>query len=82
MDSAMDHARGHMPDDIQTEIADMLKNREEYWVPNKIVELRGAPFRDVAVRRRNQQGRGASRHRHGEVLPEQNRGPGVCRDDP
>ena len=40
MDSAMDHARGHMPDDIQTEIADMLKNREEYWVPNKIVELR------------------------------------------
>ena len=39
-DSAMDFARGHMPADIQADIEDMLLHRDEYWVPNKIVELR------------------------------------------
>ena len=40
MDSAMDFARGNMPDDIQYEIDDMLANRDAPWVPNKIVEIR------------------------------------------
>lgn len=40
MNSAMDHARGNMPEDIQYEIDDMLANRDEPWIPNKIVELR------------------------------------------
>ena len=40
MDSAMDFARGNMPEDVQYEIEDMLANRDEPWVPNKIVELR------------------------------------------
>ena len=40
MDSAMDFARGNMPEDVQYEIDDMLANRDEPWVPNKIVELR------------------------------------------
>ena len=29
-----------MPEDFQYEIDDMLDNRDEPWVPNKIVELR------------------------------------------
>ena len=40
MDSAMDFARGKMPEDVQNEIYDLLANRDEYWAPNKIVELR------------------------------------------
>ena len=40
MNSAMDFARGNMPEDIQNEILDVLGNRDEWWVPNKIVELR------------------------------------------
>ena len=40
MDSAMDFARGNMPEDIQYDIDDMLAHRDEPWVPNKIVEIR------------------------------------------
>ena len=40
MDSAMDFARGNMPADIEADIDDMLQHRDEYWVPNKIVEIR------------------------------------------
>ena len=40
MHSAMDHANGHMPEDIQGEIYGVFDNLDEPWVPNKIVELR------------------------------------------
>ena len=40
MDSAMDFARGNMPPDVQADIDDLLQHRNEYWVPNKIVEIR------------------------------------------
>jgi len=40
MNSAMDHANGHMPEDIQGEIYGVFDNLDEPWVPNKIVELR------------------------------------------
>ena len=40
MHSAMDFAKGNMPDDIQGEIFDILGNLDEWWVPTKIVEVR------------------------------------------
>ena len=40
MKSAMDFARGNMPGDVEGEINEVIANRDEHWVPNKIVELR------------------------------------------
>ena len=58
LDTAFTMARGALDGDLQWKIEDMLSNRDEWWVPGKIVELReslaayfeapGAP-RDVAL---------------------------------
>lgn len=38
----MTMARGSLPGDLQWTIDDMLTNRNEWWVPGKIVEIREA----------------------------------------
>mmetsp|Transcript_11783 Transcript_11783/g.43062 ORF Transcript_11783/g.43062 Transcript_11783/m.43062 type:complete len:1166 (-) Transcript_11783:1093-4590(-) len=40
MDDALGHARWTMDDSLQWEMDDLLQNRDAYWVPGKIVELR------------------------------------------
>lgn len=40
MDTAMTMARGSIPGDLQWDIDDMLQNRNEWWVPGKIVSIR------------------------------------------
>ncbi|QDZ22760.1 pyruvate phosphate dikinase [Chloropicon primus] len=40
LDTAMTMARGHLPDDVAWEVDDLLQNRDAWWVPGKIVEIR------------------------------------------
>lgn len=40
LDTSMTMARGALPGDLQWTIDDMLTNRNEWWVPGKIVEIR------------------------------------------
>ena len=58
VDSAMNFARHGLPGDVAWEVDDMLQNRDAWWVPGKIVEIRekmlhvwqnDAPNRDVVM---------------------------------
>ena len=58
VDSAMNFARHGLPGDIAWQVDDMLRNRDAWWVPGKIVEIRekmlhvwrnDAPNRDVVM---------------------------------
>jgi alpha-glucan, water dikinase len=40
LDTSMTMARGALPGDLQWAIDDLLTNRNEWWVPGKIVEVR------------------------------------------
>lgn len=40
LDTAMEMAKGNLDGDLQWHIYDMLNNRNEWWVPGKIVEIR------------------------------------------
>jgi alpha-glucan, water dikinase len=40
MDTAAAMGRGGMPDDLQWDVDDLLKNRDAWWVPGKIVNIR------------------------------------------
>jgi alpha-glucan, water dikinase len=40
LDTAMSFARGAMPGDLQWDVDDLLRNRDEWWVPGKIVNIR------------------------------------------
>lgn len=40
MDTAAAMGRGGMPDDLQWDVDDLLKNRDAWWVPGKIVNVR------------------------------------------
>jgi hypothetical protein len=40
LDTAMTMARGCLPGDLQWDIDDLLTNRNEWWVPGKIVNIR------------------------------------------
>lgn len=40
MDTAMTMARAALPGDLQWDVDDMLQNRNEWWVPGKIVNIR------------------------------------------
>lgn len=40
LDTAMEMAKGALDGDLQWNIYDMLKNRHEWWVPGKIIEIR------------------------------------------
>ena len=58
VDSAMNFARYALPEDLTWEIDDLLNNRDAWWVPGKIVEIRkrllpvwkhDSPNRDVVM---------------------------------
>ena len=58
VDSAMNFARYALPEDLAWEIDDLLNNRDAWWVPGKIVEIRkrllpvwkhDSPNRDVVM---------------------------------
>ena len=40
LDTAMQMARGHLPDDVAWDVDDLLQNRDAWWVPGKLVEIR------------------------------------------
>ena len=40
MDVALEMARGGLDGDLAWQLTDLLQNRNEWWVPGKIVELR------------------------------------------
>lgn len=40
MDTAMQMARGGLSNDLQWDIDDLLRNRDQWWVPGKIVHIR------------------------------------------
>ena len=40
VDSAMNFARDGLPGDVAWEVDDLLRNRDAWWVPGKIVEIR------------------------------------------
>lgn len=40
MDTALEMARGSLDGDLQWNISDLLQNRNEWWVPGKLVDLR------------------------------------------
>ena len=40
MDVALEMARGGLEGDLAWQLTDLLQNRNEWWVPGKIVELR------------------------------------------
>ena len=40
LDTAMQMARGHLPEDVAWDIDDLLQNRDAWWVPGKLVEIR------------------------------------------
>ena len=58
VDSAMNFARHGLPGDVAWEVDDLLRNRDAWWVPGKIVEIRkkllgvwqhDSPNRDVVM---------------------------------
>lgn len=40
MDVALEMARGSLDGDLAWQLTDLLQNRNEWWVPGKVVELR------------------------------------------
>ena len=40
MDTCLEMAKGGLDGDLQWQIYDMLRNRNEWWVPGKLVEIR------------------------------------------
>ena len=41
MDVALEMAKGHLDGDLTWNLYDLLSHRNDWWVPGKLVELRG-----------------------------------------
>ena len=56
MDVALQMARGRLDGDLAWQLTDLLQNRNEWWVPGKLVQLRGRLADHWKVRTTQQQG--------------------------
>ena len=56
MDVALQMARGQLDGDLAWQLTDLLQNRNEWWVPGKLVQLRGRLADHWKVRTTQQRG--------------------------